>query len=187
MQRSIFGLTACGVFGMVLCLSLLTAMATVPLDTRERARQRWASAGYGSYRISLRVEYRGTTCFQQLEVRTGQTPRSIRNTCEVVWLNVLSVPELFDLARQIESVPATRCMPSNLACICQRVFSARQIDYDEQLGYPTLVLSRSYVRPNWAGVGFWENLITNGGSPTCGGPAPRRLTIQVLGLSQISS
>ncbi|MDZ4719220.1 MAG: hypothetical protein SH847_12270 [Roseiflexaceae bacterium] len=186
MQRRIFRMTVFGILGMVMCLALLTAMATPP-QIHSDVRARWSAAGYGSYRLSLRVEYRGTNCYQQLEVRAGQTPRALRNTCEVAWLDVLSVPELFDLANQIEEIPSVRCMPSMAHCICQRVFSARQIDYDEMLGYPVLVLSRSYVRPNWTSVDFWENLITTGSPPNCGGPSPRRLTIQVLALTEMKS
>jgi hypothetical protein len=187
MQRRIFQMTVVGALGMLVCMALLIAMATAPQGFRIGARERWSAVGYDSYRVALRVEYRGTNCYQQLEVHAGQVPRALRNTCEAAWLDMLSVPELFDFANQIETIPAARCMPSTANCMCQRVFSARQIDYDPVLGYPVLVLSRSYVRPNWTSVDFWENLITTGSPPNCGGPAPRRLTIQVLALTPMNA
>jgi hypothetical protein len=168
---------------MALSLLLLTGVAAAPRVDRGAAQARWDALGLTSYRASVRIEYRGDICFQQLEVRFGSA-HPIRNTCDVAWLDLMSVPELFDLARQIETIPAARCYPSSRWCICQRVFSTRTVEYDSDLGYPTLVMSRSSMRPNWTGLDFWERLLESHAMPQCG-PTPRRLTVEVLALTEV--
>jgi hypothetical protein len=182
-RRTVYSLTALGGAAMALCLMLLTGMSAAPQVDRGVAQARWEAAGVGSYRASVRIEYRGDICFQQIEVRFGSA-HAIRNTCDVAWLDLMSVPELFDLARQIESIPPARCYPSSRWCICQRVFDARMVEYDRDLGYPTLVLSRSSMRPNWTGLDFWDRMLETRAMPQCG-PTPRRLTIEVLALTPV--
>jgi hypothetical protein len=168
---------------VALSLTLLTALAGPP-GPAAAARERWQAAGLQSYRIAVRVEYRSEVCLQQLEVRAGEAVRVLHNTCEQAWLGPLTVPQLFDLAEQVESIPPVRCYPSQRWCICQRTFSARQIDYDPTLGYPTLVMSRSQVGPGWTGVDFWERLLATHQLPNCG-PSPRRLTFDVLSVTPL--
>jgi hypothetical protein len=179
-RRAVYGLLVSGAVGIGLCVSILTALAGSAGSHQGSALQRWSSGGLERYRLAVRIEYRGDTCFQQVEVHDGAA-RAVRNTCDLAWLDLMSVPELFDLAHQIEDIPTARCYPSSRWCICQRVFSARQIEYDRSLGYPTVVLSRSDLQPNWTGLDFWERLVSTTSLPSCG-PAPRRLTVEVLAL-----
>jgi hypothetical protein len=183
-RKGVVGLLVLGLVGMLICWELLTAMARPPSTHQAPGRARWAAQGLGSYRVTLRIEYRGEACMQQLEVRSGQSPLPLRNTCKLAWLNLLSVPELFDLAEQIEEIPPTRCYPSSRDCVCERFFSARQIEYDARMGYPALVLSRSELRPHWTGIDFWNHVLETATMPTCGASV-RRLTVEVLALTAI--
>lgn len=182
-RSSVLILTMLSVAGLIFMLVMLTAVSAPLEQNHAAAQQRWAAVGLSSYHMTVRVEYRGDICFQQLEVRFG-TPHAIRNTCNLGWLSLMSVPELFDLSDQIERIPPTRCYPSERWCICQRAFSMRSIEYDPEVGYPTLILSRSELRPNWGGLDFWARLVQSTHLPSCG-PAPRRLTVQVLALTPL--
>jgi hypothetical protein len=182
-RRSMVILTVVCAAGLLLMLVMLTGVSAPPEYDRAVAQRRWTALGINNYRMTVRIEYRGDTCFQQIEVRF-QAPHALRNTCDLGWLGLMSVPELFDLAQQIEQIPPTRCYPSERWCICQRAFTVREVEYDADYGYPTLVLSRSALRPNWTGLDFWERLLQSTNLPSCG-PAPRRLTVQVLALTNI--
>ena len=182
-RSSMLVLTALSVAGLMLMLMMLTALAAPQAPDRVTAQERWERLAIHSYRMLVRIEYRGDICFQQIEVRFG-APHAIRNTCDAGWLSLMSVPELFELSEQIERIPPTRCYPSARWCICQRTFSARSIEYDADDGYPTLIRSRSELRPNWTGLDFWARLVQSPHLPSCG-PAPRRLTVQVLSLTPL--
>lgn len=185
LQRLLHGALIFGLVGTGLSYAMLTQLTWSQAGQgRSTALQRWSERTFANYRISLRMEYRGEYCFQQLEVQEGQLPQALRNTCDPAWLDLLTVPQLFDLSRQIEDIPTSRCYPSTRWCICQRVFSNRQIYYDDALGYPALLLTRSDLEPNWTSADFWQRLTQTNTLPNCG-PAPRRLTVQVLALTPI--
>jgi hypothetical protein len=186
LRRMFYSLTVVGFIGalaLFAMLFLLTGVAAAPSDMRVAAFERWTALGISSYRATVRIEYRGDICFQQIEVRFGNA-HALRNTCDVAWLSLMSVPELFELSEQIESIPPARCYPSARWCVCQRVFNARAIEFDQDFGYPSLIMSRSQLRPNWTGLDFWQRLMQSSNLPSCG-PAPRRLTIQVLSLNEL--
>jgi hypothetical protein len=184
-QRMMFGMLVATLLGSVVSLVLLTGMSSSANAVTLDAQQRWSVHGLANYRLAVRVEYRGESCFQQFDVRFGQVADVLHNSCDVSWLNLLTVPELFELAHEIETIPISRCYPSSRWCVCQRVFSDRLIQYDDEFGYPAVVLSRSDLRPHWTGLDFWERLTQTHALPSCG-PALRRLTVQVVALTPLS-
>jgi hypothetical protein len=184
-QQTLLTILMIALLGCGLSLLLLTGIALPPIEASQAATQRWEAYGLNSYRISVRVEYRGETCFQQFTVRFGRVSEIARNSCNEAWLDILAVPELFELAQQIEDIPQNRCYPSSRWCVCQRSFSSRMIEFDEQLGYPRLILSRSDLHPNWLNFDFWERFSQTHSMPSCG-PAPRRLTIEVIALTPLT-
>lgn len=150
-------------------------------DLRLEALRLWDAQSLPHYRIGIRAEASEQTCFQQLEVRRGQVLRVLQDTCESDWLSELSVPRLFDITRQLERIPMSRC-PNGSTCECHRVFQYRTITYDPQLGYPSLMNSRSEVQLNLLHPDFWNYVSSTGSLPNCA-PAPRRLKIEVLWLT----
>lgn len=166
--------------------TLMTAVAGVPPEqsAREDALARWGSRPFTSYRIALRVEALGKICYQQIEVRGEWAQQTIRNTCDSIWLDVLSVEELFELSGQIEDLPASRCPSPTVPCLCHRVFTRREVFYDEALGYPAAVIARSEMQYNWQSLDFWRSVMKRRELPSCAS-AQRRLTVQVLALTPL--
>ncbi|MEN9936107.1 MAG: hypothetical protein RLZZ387_2686 [Chloroflexota bacterium] len=165
--------------------AMLTAVSWAPPNpTRDAALAQWEQRGFTSYRISLRVEALGKICYQDLEVRGKWVRQSIRNTCDSLWLDTLTVDQLFELSDQIEQLPSSRCTPGSQPCPCHRIFTQRGVFYDERLGFPTMLLARSEMQYNWASLDFWRSLAQERDLPSCGS-GRRRLTVQVLALTPI--
>ncbi|HWQ14336.1 MAG TPA: hypothetical protein VNL77_16170 [Roseiflexaceae bacterium] len=171
------GMSACG---------MAAAVTWTPPERAARAEAlgRWGARPFTSYRIALRVEALGKVCYQQIEVRGEWVRQTIRNTCDTIWLDTLTVEGLFELSEQIEEIPASRCAPPAQPCLCHRVFTRRGVYYDERLGYPATVLARSELQYNWTSPDFWRRLVEEGALPSCT-PARRRLTVQVLALTPL--
>ena len=170
----------------LLACGMLTAVAWAPPPAvaRAQALARWEARTFTSYRIALRVEALGNVCYQLLEVRGGWVRDSLRNTCDSMWLDSLTVEELFDLGAQIEDLPGSRCGPAAQHCLCHRVFTRRGVYYDERLGFPETVLARSEMQWNVMSPDFWRILAEQRALPSCG-QAERRLTVQVLALTPV--
>jgi hypothetical protein len=167
----------------VLACGLLTAVASTgsPHFARERALGQWERRGFSSYRVSLRIEALGQVCYQLLEVRGAWVRESITNTCDTMWLEALTVDQLFDLGAEIEELPISRCGMGSQPCPCHRVFTERDVYYDERLGFPSMIVARSEMQWNWTSADFWQALADRRELPSCG-RAQRRLTVQVLAL-----
>jgi hypothetical protein len=180
---------------LTLLLTVMTALAACAMLTaaasvsparaaRESALAAWEARGFTSYRVALRVEALGKICYQQLEVRGEWVRQTLRNTCDSIWLDVMTIDQLFELSGEIEELPPSRCAPSGKDCPCHRVFTERQVAYDEALGYPTTVLARSEMRYNWGNPELWQSILQESELPRCP-PSRRRLTVQVLALTPI--
>lgn len=170
----------------IMACGLLTAAARVaPTDAaHQQAGARWERHAPASYRIALRVEALERVCYQQLEVRAGWVRQTLLNTCDEFWMDVLTVDALFDLGREIEELPGSRCARGGQGCVCHRVFLQRGVYYDAQLGFPETILARSEMRWNWTSPDFWRAVAEERELPSCA-PALRRLTVQVLALNPI--
>lgn len=181
--------------GMLLCIALacvlslqLMGLAAVdpPRGSRwTEARARWNAQALNSYSIAVRIEALGNVCVQRLEVRGAWVRRVIENTCTALWVDPLTVDELFALASDIESIPASRCTPSPHDCPCHRVFTLRRIEYDAEYGFPSAIIARSEVRFHPTARDFWEYLWEERNLPVCQ-PARRRFTVQVLSLTPLT-
>jgi hypothetical protein len=165
---------------------MLTAVASTatPQLAHERAMDRWQQRGFTSYRVALRIEALGRVCYQLLEVRGEWVRESITNTCDTMWLEALTVDRLFDLGAQIEELPISRCGPSSQPCPCHRIFTERNVYYDERLGFPSMILARSEMQWNWTSADFWQALAESRELPSCT-RSQRRLTVQVLALTPV--
>ncbi|WP_157042525.1 hypothetical protein [Roseiflexus castenholzii] len=181
------GMVLCVVMACVLSLQLMgLAAVDQPRGSQwAEARARWNAQAPGSYHIAVRIEALGNVCVQRLEVRGAWVRRVIENTCDAFWVDPLTVDELFALASDIESIPASRCSPSPHDCPCHRVFTLRRIEYDAAYGFPVTILARSEVQFHPAARDFWEYLWQNQQLPTCQ-PARRRFTVQVLSLTPLA-
>lgn len=181
------GIWLCIVMAGVLSLQL---MGIAAIDRRAgppimEARARWAAHGFEAYHLVVRIEALGQVCFQRLEIRGEWVRRTLENSCGALLIDELTINELFDLSDEIGNIPASRCVPSERQCPCQRVFTLRHIEYDAELGFPLTVLARSEVRPNLTAPDFWQALSDEGELPSCPA-APRRFTVQVLSLTQVT-
>lgn len=175
-----------GIFVLVVSCLLLGVAVWRPVEgpALVEAQARWDALASSDYRIMLRVEYQGERCMQNIEVRGGLARRIFQDTCDVPWLTGLTVPRLFDLSRRIEEIPASRCHPSSLVCACRRVFTTRRTSYDQELGYPNRIITRSELRPNWGHSDYWKQVLERRVLPNCSG-LHRRLTIEVLSLTAL--
>ncbi|MDW8145929.1 MAG: hypothetical protein RMJ48_06475 [Roseiflexaceae bacterium] len=182
------GALLCGALACVLSLQLMGLAAVNPPHSSQwaEARARWNARMLNSYSLAVRIEALGKVCVQRLEVRGAWVRRVIENTCDALWVNPLTVDELFALASDIESIPASRCTPSPHDCPCHRVFTLRRIEYDAEYGFPSAILARSEVRLHPAARDFWEHLWRERQLPACQ-PARRRFTVQVLSLVPLMS
>lgn len=181
------GALLCGVLACVLSLQLMGLAAVDPPRGARwtEARARWNARSLESYYITVRIEALGNVCVQRLEVRGAWVRRVIENTCNALWVDPLTVDELFALASDIENIPASRCTPSPHDCPCHRVFTLRRIEYDAEYGFPATILARSEVRFHPASRDFWEHLWEKQQLPACQ-PARRRFTVQVLSLTPLT-
>lgn len=181
------GALLCGVLACVLSLQLMGLAAVDPPRGARwtEARARWNARSLDSYYIAVRIEALGNVCVQRLEVRGAWVRRVIGNTCNALWVDPLTVDELFALASDIENIPASRCTPSPHDCPCHRVFTLRRIEYDAEYGFPATILARSEVRLHPTSRDFWEHLWEEQQLPACQ-PARRRFTVQVLSLTPLT-
>jgi hypothetical protein len=175
-----------GIFGFALSGLLLGVPSWLPVRDLSfaEAQALWDAQAPVGYRIVLLVEYGGDHCMQNIEVRTGQSQRIFTDTCDTVWLTRLTVPRLLDLSRNIEEIPISRCHPSALTCSCRRVFTARQLSYNKDLGYPDRIMTRSEVQPNWTHSDYWKQVLKTRSIPHCSG-LNRSLTVEVLSLTEL--
>lgn len=177
----------CVVLACVLSLQLM-GLASVDQPRGSQwveARARWNAQALDSYYLVVRIEALGNVCVQRLEVRGVWVRRVIENTCDTLWVEPMTVDELFALARDIENIPASRCTPSPHDCPCHRVFTLRRIEYDAEYGFPATILARSEVRFHPSARDFWEYLWEERNLPVCQ-PARRRFTVQVLSLTPLT-
>jgi hypothetical protein len=179
-------LTLLTVVATVSACGVSTAVAWTPplYPERSAALGRWEQRPFTSYRIALRVEALGRVCYQQLDVRGEWVREVIRNTCDSLWVDVLTVEELFAMSEEVAEIPPSRCGPSGQPCPCHRVFTERGVYYDDVLGFPSMVLARSEVQYNVTNPDFWHQLVESRELPSCNS-ARRRLTIQVLALTPL--
>jgi hypothetical protein len=173
---------------LVLALALLGCMllglAARPaeaLGPREAAFARWRATGPARYEVAVEATALGRTCYQQVEVAYGRVQPDALDTCASPWLQDLTIPQIFALIDEVNDIPASRCSPGG-NCACHRIFITRRTVYNDALGYPELLYSRSEVVPNWRHIDFWNYLLEHGALPTCA-PAPRILQIRVLWLA----
>jgi hypothetical protein len=177
------GALLCSVLACLLSLQLMGLASVDPPQSAHwaEARARWSARAPDSYYIAVRIEALGRVCVQRLEVRSGWVRRVLENTCNTLWIDPLTVDQLFALSSDIESIPASRCVPSPHTCPCHRVFTLRRIEYDAEYGFPSTIIARSKVQFHPMRRDFWEYLWTEGSLPVCQ-PARRRFTVQVLTL-----
>ncbi len=181
------GVLLCVVLACVLSLQLMGLAAVDPPRGARwtEARARWNAQALDSYAIAVRIEALGRVCVQRLEVHGVWVRRVIENTCDALWVDPLTVDELFALASDIENIPASRCTPTPYDCPCHRVFTLRRIEYDAGYGFPSAIIARSEVRFNPTARDFWEHLWEERNLPVCQ-PARRRFTVQVLSLTPLA-
>ena len=184
-QRVMIRMTLVLTLGAALAAcTLLTAVTWVPPQraAHDQGLASWQARPFNSYRIALRIEALGKVCYQQIEVRGEWVRQTVANSCSSIWIDVLTVEQLFDLSEQISDLPMSRCGPPSRPCACHRVFTQRSVYYDETFGYPAAVMARSEVQFNWSSADFWRSIIEHGELPNCASQR-RRLTVQVLALT----
>jgi hypothetical protein len=168
---------SCGTIGMA-------SMSMPAANERAAAEARWRERTFTRYMITVRVEIRGSICLQQLEVSGAWVRRVLENTCEALWLDYMTVDQLFAMRDEVAAIPGSRCFPNGRECPCERIFTRRDYYYDPQSGFPEMIVARSEIRANWASADYWRtgwNLLA---APACDAN-PRRLTFQVLSLTPI--
>jgi hypothetical protein len=180
------GALLCGALACLLSLQLMGLASVDPPRGAQwaQARARWNAQAPDSYYIAVRIEALGRVCAQRLEVRGGWVRRVLENTCDTLWVDPLTVEQLFALSSDIESIPASRCVPSPHTCPCHRIFTLRRVEYDAEYGFPSTIIARSEVQFHPMRRDFWEHLWTEGNLPACQ-PARRRFTVQVLALTPL--
>src|SRR5689334_8726135 len=156
---------------LLLSCALLGAvdLPKTPGALRAAAEGRWAARPFSTYRLALRVEYWNRVCFQEIEVQGERVRTVLNDTCRVSWFAALTVPQLFEISERIEQAPT--CYPDSQPCAC-RLLRLGSVDYDPRLGYPTDIVYRREVQPNWWHPDFWKRLAQQRNLPSCG---PSRL------------
>ena len=160
--------------------SLLTAQAwpEPPVARREQAQRRWTERQFANYRVSVRVEYWGTVCSQEIESEGEKLRRIVRNDCRLSWLSLMTVARLFEISEGLEHpVP---CYVAAQTCSCYRVRFG-EIAYDPQLGYPRVISYRREIYPNLVNAAYWRRLWETRRLPECGPISPVvRITVMSL-------
>lgn len=161
----------------------LMAFAGLPETRAERriaARSVWGALPHDSYRIVIQAALTGRTCMQEIEVHT-MTLNILRDTCGSPWLSTLTVDRLFELSSRLEAAPD--CFPSKQNCMCHRVRTGI-VQYDPEMGFPTMISWRRELRPNWQHPDYWLRAWEARALPNCSIPA-RTLKLDVVSLTPL--
>src|SRR3712207_1643485 len=85
-------------------LSLLWGLLwpALPTSRRAQAQRLWSERKFSDYRVSVRVEYWGSVCSQDIETRGEQLHRIVRNDCRLSWLSLMTIARLFEISENLE-------------------------------------------------------------------------------------
>jgi hypothetical protein len=164
----------------VACCGLLAAQVLPERAVARRldAQRRWAARSFADYRVTVRVEYWGNVCAQDIESAGENLHRIVRDDCRVSWLSLITVARLFEISEGLEH-PAP-CYAASQTCSCYRV-RAGEIAYDPQLGYPRSIAYRREIYPNLLHIDYWRRVWQTGQLPECGPISPMvRMTVTSL-------
>ena len=170
MRRAIWA----GPIGLVLVsLSVWLALtAKQDADTlaqlQASAEGRWALRPFVSYRMVLEEG----SCTADYEVRAERVVWGYETPCGRG--QARSVANLFDLIGN----SAERVSCEGLGCPCERV-TTLEAHYDAELGYPTKIVVRSSLWPNWRGAAFWTQLVEKQANP-CARSTMRVIMVKAL-------
>jgi hypothetical protein len=174
--RKPWNFLAIGLFVLV-SFSLLSAQSwpELPTSRRLRAQRLWSERKFANYRVSVRVEYWGSVCSQEIEVEGEQLRRTVRNDCRLSWLSLMTIARLFEISESLDHpIP---CFIATQTCSCYRVRSA-EVAYDSQLGYPRTISYRREIKPNLLHLDYWRRLWETRRFPECEPTSPAvRITV----------
>lgn len=165
---------------LIASCSLLTAHAwpELPAARRLDAQRRWSERQFANYRLSLRVEYWGNVCSQEIESEGEKLHRIVHNDCRLSWLSLMTVTRLFEISEGLEH--PMPCYVAAQVCSCYRV-RVGEIAYDPHLGYPLVISYRREIYPNLIYAAYWRRLWETRRLPQCGPISPEvRITVTSL-------
>jgi hypothetical protein len=140
-----------------------------PEARRIRAQSRWNARPFADYRISVRVEFWGNMCSQEIESVGERVHRIVRNDCRLSWLSLMTVARLFEISEGLEH--PLPCYTAAQTCSCYRV-RAGDIVFDQRLGYPSSISYRREIYPNLVRAEYWRRLWQTRQLPNCGPVSP---------------
>ena len=110
---------------LIASCGVLTAQSWLerPAARRMDAQRRWSARPFANYRVTVRVEYWGTMCSQDIESAGEKLHRIVRNDCRVSWLSLMTVAQLFEISEGLEH--PTPCYVATQTCSCYRTHSKR--------------------------------------------------------------
>ena len=149
---------------------------------RQQAIERWQARPFTSYRITIRVEYGGNACTQELETEGEQLNRVVANSCRVSWIGMTTVMRLFEVSALLDK--PTPCYTQVQACSCLRVLQ-QPISYDANQGYPSTIIYQRAVQPNYNDAAYWRRLWQTRRVPNCG-PTNYAVAISVLSIQPLA-
>lgn len=161
----------------------LMAFVDLPKSRAERrlaARDIWMAQPLTRYRMVIQATFSGRACVQEIEVR-DRVLYAARDTCGSPWLASLTIDRLFELSTRLESAPD--CFPSQRNCLCHRV-RVGAVQYDPDLGFPTSIVWRRELRPNWQDPAYWLHAWEARALPKCTMPM-RPLRLDVVSLNSL--
>lgn len=169
---------------LVLACLLLSVFSwsETPAQRRQQAMQRWQARPFTNYRITIRVEYGGNACTQELETAGEQLNRVVANSCRVSWIGMTTVMRLFEVSALLDR--PTPCYTQAQACSCLRVLQ-QPIAYDASLGYPATIIYQRAVQPNYGDMAYWRRLWQTRRVPNCG-PTNYDVTVSVLSIQPLA-
>jgi hypothetical protein len=172
-----------GLFVVVLLIASCGVFAAQPWLEQPAARRldaqrRWDARPFANYHVTVRIEYWGNVCSQDIESAGEKLHRIVRNDCRVSWLALMTVARLFEISEGLER--PTPCYVTSQICSCYRV-RAGEIGYDSLLGYPRIVAYRRQIYPNLAHADYWRRVVQDRQLPNCG-PISPLVRITVLSL-----
>jgi len=153
-----------------------------PAQRRQQAIERWQARPFTSYRITIRVEYGGNACTQELETEGEQLNRVVANSCRVSWIGMTTVMRLFEVSALLDK--PTPCYTQAQACSCLRVLQ-QPISYDANQGYPSTIIYQRAVQPNYNDAAYWRRLWQTRRVPNCG-PTNYAVAISVLSIQPLA-
>jgi hypothetical protein len=166
-----------GMAGLLIASLALVWLALARLGASTSTPQRlWATRSFDHYRLVYHVTGL-VDCQVDAEVRHESVVQSQTSPAGGAFCALMSVSGLFERVEKLRD--GLRCGPNGCECDGPIVLT---VDYDRQLGYPTLIERRLRPDLRWQYPGYWLKGLFAGGCTAVGYISSK---IEVLSLTAL--